>query len=407
MGSMSVHEFPVPLRGADAETLMWAHEHEVEQAALQQLRNIASMPWVHGVRVMPDVHLGKGATVGSVIAMKQAVAPSAVGVDIGCGVVATKTSLTVDDLERLPALRAAIENAIPLSHNGHESPVNVRRLGLDRGWDKFWGAYRDLDPAVRQLESRAQAQMGTLGGGNHFIEVCTDSFGAVWLTLHSGSRNIGKSLADKHISVAKSLPHNDGIADADMAVFLAGTPEMAAYRHDLLWAQEYAMRSRGVMMALVKNAVRAHYEDKKDVTFEPDINVHHNYVAEEVIDGEDMLVTRKGAIRATKGELALIPGSMATGSYVVRGLGNPESFYSASHGAGRVLSRNKAKEKFRGLDNGRSEIARQLGNIESRRDEHILDELPEAYKDVHAVIRAQSELVEVVAFLETRLCVKG
>jgi tRNA-splicing ligase RtcB len=404
---MTVHEFPVTLRGAAAPTLMWAHEQDVEQAALQQLRNIAELPWVHGVRVMPDVHLGKGATVGSVIAMKQAVAPSAVGVDIGCGVVATKTSLKVEDLERLPALRAAIEGAIPLGHEGHDTPVNVRRYGLDRGWDKFWGAYRDLTPYVRGIESKAQSQIGTLGRGNHFIEVCTDADGNVWLTLHSGSRNIGKMLADYHISVAKGLSHNEGIADADMAVFLSGTAQMDAYRHDLMWAQEYALRSRAIMMALVKRAVVEHYGDSKKVTFEPDINVHHNYVSEEVIDGESMLVTRKGAIRATKGELALIPGSMATGSYVVRGLGNPKSFFSASHGAGRVLSRNKAKEKFRGDDDGQAEIKRQLGNIESRRDAGILDELPEAYKDVHAVIRAQSELVEVEAFLETRLCVKG
>lgn len=386
---------------------MWIPEHDVEASALRQIRTTADVPWVHGVRIMPDVHAGLGATVGSVIAMKQAVAPSAVGVDIGCGVVAVKTSLKVEDLERLPALRAAIENAIPLGHEGHSDPVNVRRLGLDRGWDKFWGAYRDLAPVARQLEGKAQSQLGTLGRGNHFIEVCTDEAGGVWLTLHSGSRNIGKMLADHHIAIAKGLSHNAGIADADMAVFLSDTPQMDAYRHDLMWAQEYALRSRSVMMALVKQAVVKHYDGVLPVTFEEDINVHHNYVNPEVIDGEEMLVTRKGAIRATKGELALIPGSMATGSYVVRGLGNAQSFFSASHGAGRVLSRNKAKEKFRGDDDGQAEIKRQLGNIESRRDAGILDELPEAYKDVHAVIRAQSDLVEVVAFLETRLCVKG
>lgn len=405
-GSMATSEFPVPLRGARAKTLLWAHEHDIEQSALKQLRTIADMPWVHGLRVMPDVHFGKGATVGSVIAMKQAVSPAAVGVDIGCGVVATKTNLTVSDLERLPALRARIENKIPVSHYGHDKPVNVRRLGLDRGWDKFWGAYGDLHRDARQLESRAMAQMGTLGGGNHFIEVCSDEGGTVWLTLHSGSRNIGKSLAERHIDIARGLEHNKSLVDIDLAVFLADSPEMVAYRHDLMWAQEYALRSRGVMMALFKEAVREHFPTL-DVKFDEDINVHHNYVSEEIIDNERMLVTRKGAIRATKGELALIPGSMGTGSYVVRGLGNDASFQSASHGAGRRLSRNKAKEAFRGDDEGASAIAEQLGNIESRRDAGILDELPKAYKDIHSVIAAQSELVEPVAHLTTLLCVKG
>lgn len=400
---MTNHEFPVPLRGAKTETLLWAHEHDVEQAALQQLRAIASLPYVYGVRVMPDVHLGKGATVGSVIAMDQAISPNAVGVDIGCGVSAVRTSLTVEHLERLPELRAAFENAIPVGFNWHDDPVNVRKLGLDRGWQGFWGQFRDLHPGVQKLESKAQKQMGSLGGGNHFLEVCADSEGRLWLTLHSGSRNIGKELAEQHITIAKTLPHNQDLQGEarDLAVFLTGSPEMDAYRRDLTWAQEYALRSRAIMMGLAKQAFRDHYAGVP-VTFDSDINVHHNYVAEEVIDGRKMLVTRKGAIRAGKGDLALIPGSMGTGSYIVRGLGNDASYQSASHGAGRVMSRSEAKRRFT-LD----DLNQQMGAIESRRDESVIDEIPGAYKDIHSVIKAQSELVDVVEHLQTLLCVKG
>ncbi|WP_159599458.1 RtcB family protein [Agromyces humi] len=403
---MSNTQFPVELRGAKSPTLLWAHEHEIEQAALQQLRNIAALEWVHKLAVMPDVHFGLGATVGSVIAMEQAISPSAVGVDIGCGVSAVRTSLTVSDLDDLHGLRLKIEEAIPVGFNGHDSAVNVRRLGLDRGWDNFWGSFRDLHSGVQKLEGRAQAQLGSLGGGNHFIEVCSDSEDRIWLTLHSGSRNIGKELAERHIQIAKKLPHNQDLPDRDLAVFFRDTPEMRAYRHDLEWAQEFALRSRAVMMGLFKEQVAKHFESK-GVTFDEPINVHHNYVAEEEIDGRMMLVTRKGAIRAGGGELALIPGSMGTGSYVVRGLGNDLSMQSASHGAGRRLSRGAAKRAFAGDDDGASAIAEQLGNIESRRDSGILDELPGAYKDIHSVIDAQSDLVEVVEHLETLMCVKG
>jgi tRNA-splicing ligase RtcB len=399
-------EFPIALRGAKTETLMWAHEHDVEQQALQQLRNIGALPWVHGIRVMPDVHLGKGATVGSVIAMESAISPNAVGVDIGCGVSAVRTNLFESDLEDLHGLRMAVEKAIPVGFNGHSEPVRVRQLGLDRGWDKFWSRFKDLDGGVQKLESRAHAQLGSLGGGNHFLEATADSTGRIWLTLHSGSRNIGKELAERHIAVAKTLPHNLDLPDKDLAVFFRDTPEMKAYRHDLEWAQEFALRSRAVMMGLFKAAVSKHFESF-GVTYDEPINVHHNYVSEEEIDGRPMLVTRKGAIRAGGGELALIPGSMGTGSYVVRGLGNNASYQSASHGAGRRLSRSAAKREFLGDDFGAAQIAAQLGTIESRRDQGIVDELPLSYKDIHAVIDAQSDLVEVVQHLRTLMCVKG
>lgn len=399
---------PVPLRGAEHDTLMWAFEHDIESQAVSQIRNVAALPWVHGVRVMPDVHLGVGATIGTVIASEQAISPSAVGVDIGCGVNAVKTNLTLEDVEpHLHKLRLLIEGAVPVGFNSHEKNVSS---GF-KGDKQFWSRFKDLKADVQKLEDRALKQLGTLGGGNHFIELCTDAENTIWITLHSGSRNIGKELAERHIAVAKSLDQNKDLPDINLAVFLRDTPEMAAYRHDLEWAQEFAMRSRSMMMSLVKRQMRDFFDHgislPEPLAFEDEINCHHNYVAEEEIDGVPMLVTRKGAIRAGKGDLALIPGSMGTGSYIVKGLGNDASYQSASHGAGRKLSRGAAKRAFTGEDEGAAEIKSQLGNIESRRDSGILDELPGAYKDIHGVIEAQKDLVEPVAHLQTILCVKG
>jgi tRNA-splicing ligase RtcB len=395
-------EFPVELSGAKSSTLMWAHEYEVGAQALQQLRNIAALPWVHGVRVMPDVHLGKGATVGSVIAMNQAVSPAAVGVDIGCGMEGVLTSLTAADLpDDLSGIRSRIEAAVPVGFRSHDEPVSIRRLGLNpRAWDWLWGSFNELHKGVHQRERKAQLQMGSLGGGNHFIEVCLDDEDRVWLMLHSGSRNIGKELAERHMSIAKELPHNADLPDRDLAVFLSGTPQMAAYRRDLTWAQQYASRNRATMLALVMQAVRDSFDQK--IRFDEPISCHHNYVAEEHIDGLDLLVTRKGAIRAGAGDLGLIPGSMGTGSYVVRGLGSERSFYSASHGAGRRMSRNEAKRRFTVDD-----LIAQTAGVESRKDAGVLDELPAAYKDIESVIAAQSDLVEVVAHLKQVICVKG
>lgn len=408
--------FPVALSGARAQTLMWAHEHDVDHAALNQLRNISALPWVAGVRVMPDVHLGKGATVGSVIAMRDAVSPNAVGVDIGCGMIGVRTSLTAADLpDDLSRLRARIEAAIPVGFHAHGEQVDLRRLrpvkgsgGQERlrGEQAFWDRFETLNPKVRQLKTRARKQLGSLGGGNHFVEVCLDQDDQVWLQLHSGSRNIGKELAEHHVGIAKRLEHNVGLVDRELAVFLGGTPEMDAYLNDLWWAQEYAARSRAVMMALTVQAVRDEFaamsDGGRELTFDEGVNVHHNYVAREQVDGEELIVTRKGAIRAGKGDLGLIPGSMGTGSYVVRGLGNPESYWSASHGAGRRMSRTRAKQEFT-LD----DLAAQTEGVECRKDRGVLDEIPGAYKDLDAVIAAQSDLVEVVARLRTVLCVKG
>ncbi|MFD2839397.1 RtcB family protein [Populibacterium corticicola] len=384
--------FPVTLSGTS--TLMWARESEIEPEALAQLRNISALPWVHGVRVMPDVHLGKGATIGSVIAMKDAVSPNAVGVDIGCGMIGVLTSLTATDLpDDLAGLRHDIERAIPTGWHGHRDP-------LDAGAD-LWQEFDSLHAGVQRNESKIRKQLGSLGGGNHFVEVCLDDNDRVWLQLHSGSRAVGKMIAEWHVSKAKDLEHNLTLPDRDLAVFLSGTSEMDAYMHDLQWAQRYAAQSRAQMMRLLQDVVRRHFADL-DPTFEQVANVHHNYVQHENVDGQDLIVTRKGAIRATEGMYGLIPGSMGTGSYIVKGLGNPLSYYSASHGAGRKMSRNAAKRTYTTAD-----LAAQTAGVECRKDEGVLDEIPGAYKNLEDVIAAQTDLIEVVVRLRTILCVKG
>jgi tRNA-splicing ligase RtcB len=394
------------LPGTRAPVKVWTDPFGIEPQAQQQLRNIGNLPWVEGVAVMPDVHFGMGATVGSVIAMRQALAPAAVGVDIGCGMSAVRTSLKAEDLpDDLGRLRSAIEATIPVGFDMHREPINPRQVhGLPTaGWDEFWAGFDRLHANVRGLGGRAGRQLGTLGGGNHFIEVCLEQggpdAGRVWLMLHSGSRNIGKELADRHIDIARQLPHNAGLPDRDLAVFLADTPEMAAYRHDLEWAQEYAARNRALMMALLCQVVR---EAVGRVRFDEPISCHHNYVAEETYGGVRLLVTRKGAIRAGAGELGIIPGSMGTGSYIVRGLGNPEAYCSASHGAGRRMSRSKARKTFTVTD-----LVAQTAGVECRKDHGVVDEIPAAYKDLDEVMAQQTDLVEVVAHLKQVVCVKG
>jgi tRNA-splicing ligase RtcB len=394
----------VEVPGAKVPIRMWADPASIEDAALQQLRNVATLPWIKGLAVMPDVHYGKGATVGSVIAMKDAVCPAAVGVDIGCGMSAVRTSLTANDLPGdLSRLRSRIEQAIPVGRGMHDAPVHPEQLHgfAATGWQDFWARFSGIAEAVRYREERAAKQLGTLGSGNHFVEVCTDTTGAVWLMLHSGSRNIGKELADYHIGVAQKLPHNQDLVDRDLAVFVADTPQMAAYRNDLFWAQEYAKYNRAIMMGLLKDVVRREFK-KARVTFEPEISCHHNYVAEERYEDMDLLVTRKGAIRAGRGDHGIIPGSMGTGSYIVRGLGNAHAFDSASHGAGRRMSRNAAKRRFTTKD-----LQEQTQGVECRKDSGVVDEIPGAYKPIEQVMEQQQDLVEVVAKLKQVVCVKG
>ena len=383
------------IKGRNVDIHLWSRPSDVEEQALAQLRNIASLPWVfHHVAVMPDVHFGKGATVGSVIAMKDAVSPAAVGVDIGCGMGAVRTNLVAGDLpDSLHELRLAIEEAIPVGFSQHKSPVSST-LG-----DTLWEEFPTLTGEVQGLFTKARAQLGTLGGGNHFIELCLGEDDAVWLMLHSGSRNIGKELAEIHITKAKKLAHNRDLPDPELAAFLAGTPEMAAYRRDLFWAQRYARANREQMVALALATLKERFPQLET---EEAVYCHHNYVADEHHYGEDVLVTRKGAIHAGAGELGIIPGSMGTRSYIVRGLGNPESFQSASHGAGRKMSRGEAKRRFTVRD-----LARQTAGVECRKDGGVLDEIPGAYKSIERVMEDQRDLVEIVTELRQVLCVKG
>ncbi|MET8750472.1 RtcB family protein [Streptomyces sp. NPDC004667] len=394
----------VEVSGANVPIRMWTDPASVEDSAMRQLQNTAGLPWIKGLAVMPDVHYGKGATVGSVIAMKDAVCPAAVGVDIGCGMSAVKTSLTANDLPGdLSKLRSRIEQAIPVGAGMHREAVDpVRLYGFgDSGFGDLWERFDYVADAVKFRRERAMRQMGTLGAGNHHSEVNIDQEGAVWLTLHSGSRGIGNQLAEYHIGVARGLSHNQGLIDRDLAVFLAETPEMAAYRHDLYWAQEYAKYNRAVMMSLMKEALRKEFRKAK-VSFEQEISCHHNYVAEERYDGVDLLVTRKGAIRAGGGEYGIIPGSMATGTYIVKGLGNKAAFNSASHGAGRRMSRAAAKRRFSTRD-----LEEQTRGVECRKDSGVVDEIPAAYKPIEQVMEQQRDLVEVVAKLRQVVCIKG
>jgi tRNA-splicing ligase RtcB len=390
------------VKGKTVNVELWAPVHTVESQALDQLKNIASLPWVfHHVAAMPDVHLGKGATVGSVIAMKGAVAPAAVGVDIGCGMAAIKTNLKASDLpESLKDIRHSFERSVPVGFSEHKDHHPCFQFEhTKRRAEDLWSSFDALTEQVKDLRGKAARQCGSLGGGNHFIELCLDTEQNVWLMLHSGSRNIGKTLAEHHMYIAKKLTHNTYIPDRDLSVFLTGTPEFTAYRHDLLWAQDYAMLNRMVMLELLKKDMRHFFPQ---VEFEPGIYCHHNYVAEETHFGENVLVTRKGAINAEFGKPGIIPGSMGTKSYIVRGLGNPESFHSASHGAGRRMSRNKAKQSFTIKD-----LEDQTEGVECRKDQGVLDELPSAYKDIDEVMANQTDLVEVVATLKQVLCVKG
>jgi tRNA-splicing ligase RtcB len=326
--------------------------------------------------------------------MKGAVSPAAVGVDIGCGLGAIRTSLTASDLpDNLHGLRRELERVIPVGFSSHRDPI-------ERPQDKqLWDEFHQLTPAVKDLFDKARKQLGSLGGGNHFIELCLDTEDRVWMMLHSGSRNIGKTLADVHIARAKKLAHNQDLPDRDLAVFLAGTREMEEYRRDLFWAQRYAMKNRETMLDLYRGVLQ---EFRPDVQFGEAVLCHHNYVSEETHYGEDVLVTRKGAIRAGKGDLGIIPGSMGTRSYIVRGLGNPGSFESASHGAGRRMSRGEAKRRFTVRD-----LVAQTKGVECRKDGGVLDEIPSAYKPIEQVMENQKDLVEVVAELRQVLCVKG
>ncbi|WP_107669244.1 RtcB family protein [Cyanothece sp. BG0011] len=389
-----------PLKlSTEKPVLSWA-DHELGSAETKMAKNVASLPFVYKhVALMPDVHLGKGALVGSVIATEDAVIPAAVGVDIGCGMAAIKTPYKADQLEgKLKQIRSEIEATIPV---GFEQNKEADKTVTN--WQN-WREFKHLHKGVQKLEAKALKQMGSLGGGNHFIEVCLDTEDQIWLMLHSGSRHIGNKLAQCHIGTAKELAKLASLSlpDPDLAYFVAGTDEFAAYWHDLQWAQNYARFNRDVMMQRFKQIIDKHLAGGKPNQALLSVNCHHNYAEKELHFGQEVYVTRKGAVRAREEDYGIIPGSMGAKSYIVKGKGNHDSYCSCSHGAGRLMSRTQAKKQFT-LD----DLISQTEGVECRKDRGVLDEIPGAYKPIEKVINQQSDLVEVVATLKQVLCVKG
>lgn len=384
---------------------IWSPIDTVEPQAIAQLKNMSSLPFVFKhIAAMPDVHLGKGATVGSVVATKNAVIPAAVGVDIGCGMMAVKLDVNVDLLkEKTSVIRSAIEAVVPVGFNENKSVSNSVL-----SWP-FWYSWPDLYAtklrkiSEADLKTKAMNQIGTLGGGNHFIELCEDTEGSAWVMLHSGSRGIGNNLASLHVDNAKGDMKRMFIdlPDKDLAYFVEGTKEYNQYMFDLQWAQDYALFNREVMMNKILNELMRHL-NTEDTLVNTIINCHHNYASKENHYGENVLITRKGAVRARKGDLGIIPGSMGAKSFIVRGLGNDESFHSCSHGAGRKMSRTEAKKQFT-LD----DLAKQTSGVDCRKDDGVLDEIPGAYKDIDDVMNNQKDLVEIVAQLKQFMCIKG
>ena len=402
---MPIHQ---TLRGAHVPVHIFTDD--IDAQALRQLHNIASLPIVHPhVAAMPDVHAGIGATVGSVIPTRGAIIPAAVGVDIGCGMNAVRTTLMASDLpDNLARLRSAIEAEVPVGFEQHEwSRVQgsrqvraVRPLG-DR-LAHIVERHRGIAKMLRQFERTWICQAGTLGGGNHFIEICLDEEQRVWVMLHSGSRGIGNVIGRYFIAAAQKdmRLHQLQLTDADLAYVSEGSTVFDDYVEAVDWAQDYALLNRSEMMRRVLDVLARHAPP-----FRLDgeaINCHHNYIARETHGNEELYVTRKGAISARQGELGIIPGSMGARSFIVRGKGNPESFCSCSHGAGRSMSRSEAKRRFNRFD-----LAEQTAGIECRKDGGVVDEIPAAYKDIDAVMAHQSDLVEVVHTLRQVVCIKG
>lgn len=391
----------------------WTRGVPIEEAARQQLLNVAQLPFVfRWIAAMPDVHWGIGATVGSVIPTKGAIIPAAVGVDIGCGMMAVRTSLNASQLpDNLHRLRLAIEAAVPhgRTHHGgrgdrgawHDIPAENQRVwatGLKARYEAILAIHPKLD------RGNHANHLGTLGTGNHFIEVCLDESGAVWFMLHSGSRGAGNRMGTYFIELARNdmKKFSANLPDIDLAYFPEHTEHFDEYVQAVEWAQDYARWNRHLMMRQIMSAVR---DSGQVPPFEAElaaINCHHNYVARETHYGQNVLVTRKGAVRARQGDMGIIPGSMGARSYIVRGKGNPESFCSCSHGAGRVMSRNEARRRFTVEDH-----IRMTQGVECRKDKDVIDETPAAYKSIDAVMEAQRDLVDVVHTLRQVVCVKG
>ena len=389
----------------------WVRGVPIEDAARRQLENVARLPIVfRHVAVMPDVHWGVGATVGSVIATRQAIIPAAVGVDLGCGMMAVETPLAARDLpDNLGGLRTAIEASIPhgRSDNGGRHDRGAWRRGIPRRVEAVW---KDLGPDLATLVDKHPKlgggndvnHLGTLGTGNHFVEICLDERDRVWAMLHSGSRGVGNRIGTYFIELAKQDMRRaiKNLPDKDLAYLREGSPHFDDYVAAVEWAQRYAAANRELMMEAVLAALAG--ATRPFAPGEVVVNCHHNYVAREHHFGEDVLVTRKGAVRARLGDLGIIPGSMGARSFIVRGKGNPDSFTSCSHGAGRAMSRAEAKRRFSLADH-----AAATAGIECRKDAEVIDETPAAYKSIDAVMAAQADLVDIVHTLRQVVCVKG
>ncbi len=390
---------------------LWTQGVPVEEEARTQLINLASLPIIYKhIAVMPDVHVGKGSTVGSVIPTVGAIIPAAVGVDIGCGMMAVRTSLVASDLpDTLLDLRTAIEAAVP---HGRTVGRNKRDTGswgtppktVDTAWSLLREGFGNLIRKYPSLEdSNNYKHLGTLGTGNHFIEVCLDEEDRVWFMLHSGSRGVGNMIGNLFITLAQEdmRKHIANLPDRDLAYFKEGSAHYDDYIQAVGWAQAYAQSNRIVMMQHVVTAARGVIGKPFSLAVEA-VNCHHNYVQKETHFGQEVLVTRKGAVSAQQDQLGIIPGSMGAKSFIVRGRGNPESFCSCSHGAGRRMSRAQAKKNFT-LD----DQIRATAHVECRKDLSVIDEIPMAYKDIDAVMAAQSDLVDIVHTLRQVVCVKG
>jgi tRNA-splicing ligase RtcB (3'-phosphate/5'-hydroxy nucleic acid ligase) len=405
--------------GAPLPIKAWTQGVQVEDAAVDQLRNVAGLPFIfRHVAAMPDVHWGMGATVGSVIATKGAIVPAAVGVDIGCGMVAARLALTASQLpDNLGAVRTAIETAVPHGRTDNGG-INDRGAWGDPPADVLWHfgeeggnslsakliGIVDKHSWLARAAKRANCHLGTLGTGNHFIEICLDESGAVWVMLHSGSRGIGNAIGSYFIGRAKQQMERYFISlpDKDLAYLPEGTDDFKDYLAAVGWAQDFAKMNRQIMLTRTMKAVADALGREDLVMTEGAVNCHHNYVARENHFGQNVLVTRKGAVRAREGDLGIIPGSMGVQSYIVRGKGNSESFMSCSHGAGRAMSRTAAKKMFSLADH-----AAATEGVECRKDADVLDETPGAYKPINAVMAAQTDLVEIVHTLKQVVCVKG
>ncbi|TNL52953.1 RtcB family protein [Acinetobacter bereziniae] len=379
---------------------------DVDEESLTQLRKMSQLQFIHShIAVMPDVHLGKGATVGSVIPTKNAIIPAAVGVDIGCGMNALRLSLKAAQLpNNLSSLRNAIERKVPVGFEIHKQ-IKAKASTLSP-LDKKLKLITDKHPALKRMlrsfDVTWQKQLGTLGGGNQFIELCLDENQDVWVMLHSGSRGLGNVIGTYFIERAKKEAQNrfGHVPDKDLSYFAEGSNNFDDYVEAVEWAQEYAFENRREMMRLILEAIRPllpSFQMTKEA-----INCHHNYVQKELHFGEEVFVTRKGAIRAGLDEYGIIPGSMGAQSFIVKGKGNPDSFCSCSHGAGRKMSRTKAKHMFNQQD-----LIAQTAGVECRKDKGVVDEIPSAYKDIHQVMANQSDLIEVVHILKQVLCIKG